>query len=458
MSLEAVKGSGAAAAGHWVAVIGGATAGAEVAAHLADKQVNVVVFDQNPRPYGKIEDGLPRWHEALRKKEYHLIDDKLTRPRVHYVPLCKIGRDVDFDDLTDRWGFSVVVLACGAWRDRTLPLPEAARFVGKGLVYQNPFVVAFNHAEAPGQPGPPLADGALVIGGGLAAIDVAKILMLETTRRALALQGVDAPLVELEHKGIPAFLTAHGLQFADLGLRACTIVYRRREEDMPLVEIQDGADAAQIDKIQKTRLRILHHAQEKFLFRVQPLALAEAILPDEDGHVRALRVRRAKAKDHDTLTPTDDLFDMPTTLIVSAIGSVPEPIKGVPLRGELFDFSDWHLGRLASHSNVFSVGNVVTGRGNIAASRKHAREISESAVAAFLGLNADRAAESEVAFQLSAPARSQAQNVAHAVAIQLATQVPPASSTLLTRVHALQARVGYTGDYAAWIAAHPPRA
>ena len=45
---------------HAVAVIGGATAGAEMAGRLAEQGVAVAVFEQNPRPYGKIEDGLPR--------------------------------------------------------------------------------------------------------------------------------------------------------------------------------------------------------------------------------------------------------------------------------------------------------------------------------------------------------------------------------------------------------------
>ena len=41
-----------------VAVIGGATAGAEVAGRLAERGAIVVVFEMNQRPYGKIEDGL----------------------------------------------------------------------------------------------------------------------------------------------------------------------------------------------------------------------------------------------------------------------------------------------------------------------------------------------------------------------------------------------------------------
>ena len=86
---------------HMVAVIGGATAGAEVASRLADRGVAVFVFEQNSRPYGKIEDGLPRWHEALRLKEYRTIDEKLTKRGVHFIPNTKIGADIGFRELVD---------------------------------------------------------------------------------------------------------------------------------------------------------------------------------------------------------------------------------------------------------------------------------------------------------------------------------------------------------------------
>ena len=53
-----------------VAIIGGAVAGSEAAAACAARGAIPVVFEQGARPYGKIEDGLPRWHEKLRVKEY----------------------------------------------------------------------------------------------------------------------------------------------------------------------------------------------------------------------------------------------------------------------------------------------------------------------------------------------------------------------------------------------------
>ena len=50
-----------------VAVVGGAVAGAEAASIFSAQGFLTVVFEQNDRPYGKIEDGLPRWHARLRR-------------------------------------------------------------------------------------------------------------------------------------------------------------------------------------------------------------------------------------------------------------------------------------------------------------------------------------------------------------------------------------------------------
>lgn len=433
----------------WVAVIGGATAGAEVTAYLAHRGLRVAVIEQHARPYGKIEDGLPRWHQALREKEFHHIDEKLNHPNVEFVPLTKVGRDIDFTDLATSWGFSAVVLACGAWKDRALPLAEAERFVGAGLHYQNPFVIAFNHCGDPGYEELPVQDGALVLGGGLAAIDVAKILMLETTRQTLAAQGISVSVVELEHAGIPATLKLHNLVWSDLKLAGCTIIYRRQAQDMPLVDLH-GLGIEQTEKMHRTRLKLLHHAQEKFCFHLHELASPHSILSSQ-GRLVGMRFWRNQLRG-ETIVQTGTTFDLPTSLVVSAIGSVPELIKGIPARGELFDFLDPHLGTLPGFPNVFSVGNVVTGRGNIAASRKHARELSETAVSAFLGLTNERTAEGEVAQVMTESLREQAQATAAAVLEHV--QGSAALSETAYRVLALQQKAGYGGNYKAWIQDH----
>ena len=329
-----------------VAVIGGAVAGAEVAGALAERGARVAVIEQNPRPYGKIEDGLPRWHVALRRKEYQTIGEKLARQNVDFVPLTSVGRDVGFRELATDWGFSAVVLACGAWRDRPLPVEGADAYLGHGLIYQNPFIIWFNHANEKAYRGPVFEprDGAIVVGGGLASIDVVKVLMLETARAKLRERGIEVPMVELEVKGIPKILAGHGLAFEDLGLSGCTLFYRRRAEDMPLVEVPDGATPERAAKVLASRGKLLEKAMEKYRFKVQPLCAPDGLIVEND-RLAGLRFRRTRAE-AGKLIPSDETFEARGPYVISSIGSIPEPIEGIETKGELFRFTDWELGRL----------------------------------------------------------------------------------------------------------------
>ena len=429
---------------HCVAVIGGAVAGAEVAGSLADRGVEVAVFEQNPRPYGKIEDGLPRWHTALREKEYQAIGAQLSKPGVHFVPNTKISRDLGFAELVNDWGFSGVVLACGAWRDRPLPVEGADAYVGKGLIYQNPFIIWFNHADEPDYDGPVFEprDGALVVGGGLASIDVVKALMLETARAKLRERGIEVDLVEMEVKGIPKTCERHGLRYEELGIEGCTLFYRRSEADMPLMEMPEDADERRAEKVREGRKKMLAKAMEKYRFHFEPLCMPEGLIV-ENGQLVGLRFRRTKIENGRVL-PQDETFERRGVYVISSIGSIPEAIEGIPMKGELFAFQDWHLGRLDGYPTVFSAGNVVTGKGNIVASRKHAREISETVAEAFLGLS-DQARKQ---------AREDAEKIAKAIERQPAIDAGTLEA-LRARIAARQQQVGYS-DYASWIASAKP--
>ena len=197
---------------HFVAVIGGAISGSVAAEILADHGIRVAVFEQNTRPYGKIEDGLPRWHVEQRKQEYARIDARMKKPNVYFIPSTRLGRDFSLPQLFE-WGFSAVVLANGAWRDRELGVPEAEQYVDKGLVYQNPFIYWYNHKNEKDYLGPryETPDEAVVVGGGLASIDVVKVLQIENYERALEARGVHTSMHELD-KGIPEVCKAHGIK------------------------------------------------------------------------------------------------------------------------------------------------------------------------------------------------------------------------------------------------------
>ena len=438
--------------GHYVAVIGGATAGAEVASRLADRGVQVVVFEQNGRPYGKIEDGLPRWHVALRNKEYGTIDGKLSKEGVTFVPNTKIGRDVDFKELVNDWGFSAVVLANGAWRDRPVPVDGADEYVGRGLVYQNPFVIAFNHDERGDMPDASyeLHDGAIILGGGLASIDVAKIHTLQRTVELLRERGIESDVEELEIKGIPKILEKHGLTWDELGITPPTIYYRRRIEDMPVMSAPEGADEARIKKVEAGRVRMVGKSTSKYLFNIEPLSAPDGLIVEDDRLV-GIVFRRTKIE-NGRVVKLDETYEVRGPAIISSIGSIPEAIPGIDMNGELFDFKDWDIGRLDGYPTVFSVGNVVTGKGNIVASRKHATQVSEEAIEAYLGVSegvgdGDRDAASE-----AIGARDGAAETANDVLASLGAADAPSADTVASlrdRVAKLHAGLGYDG-YESW--------
>ena len=442
---------------HAVAVVGGATSGAEIAARLAETGVDVTVFEQSPLPYGKIMDGLPRWHVALRRKEYENVNTKLSQPGVHFVPNTRIGQDIGFAELAREWGFTAVVLASGAWNDRPIPIEGADAYVNKGLIYQNPFIIWFNHADEAGYAGETfeVRDGALVVGGGLASIDVTKVLMLETTRAKLAERGIEVDIVELEVKGIPKMLAAHGLTFEELGIEPATLFYRRRGEDMPLVEIPPDADEKRRAKLAGARGKVLSKALEKYLFRFEPLAAPEGLVVD-DGRLVGLTFRRTKIEDG-RVVPTDETFERRGSCIYSSIGSIPVPMEGIPMKGELYDFTDWELGRLADYPNVFSVGNIVTGKGNIVASRKHSAAVAEQVIEQFLGVGDTDGHEGEES--LLEGVTSTATEAAGRIAAELSAQPaiePAVLEALRKRVAERQAAVGHDGDYRAWIERNTP--
>src|SRR5260370_7317406 len=254
---------------HFVAVIGGAISGSVAAEILADHGIRVAVFDQNTRPYGKIEDGLPRWHVEQRKQEYGRIDARMKKPNAYFIPSTELGRDFNLPQLFEG-GSSAVVLANGAWRDRELGVPEAEQYVGKGLVYQNPFIYWYNHKNEKDYLGPryETPDEAVVVGGGLASLDVVKVLQLENYERALRARGIQTSMHELE-KRIPEVCKKHGIKPEELGVKGCVLIYRRREQDMPLAQQPDKATPEQNAKTEQVRQKILPIAPHKYLFLFQ---------------------------------------------------------------------------------------------------------------------------------------------------------------------------------------------
>jgi len=438
---------------HLVVICGGAVSGSEAAAICAARGVLAVVLEQNTRPYGKIEDGLPRWHDKLRRQEYARIDENLSRPGVVFVPRVTLGRDLKLPELAARPGVSAVLLANGAWRDRPLVLDGIDHLQGKGFVYQNPFVYWFNHYEDTDYAGPAygVEQGAIVVGGGLASVDVAKIINLELYRNALALRGIDVSIIELEHTGIPKTLAAHHLNVEDLGITGATIYYRRRVQDMPIAFPKDSTPE-QIKRTELVREKMVKILAEKYLLRVKDCHIPVAPLRDGE-RLRGLRFRRSRMEQGKLIEVADSDYEVESKLVISSIGSVPEPLPDIPRKGELYDFIDAATGAVRGQTGVFGLGNVLTGQGNIKDSRENAHEIMEGAVLAYLGIEERSAGETMLGVAPSR--REQISNVIdQAVSTPKAT--PEQLRSFMNLVYARWREVDYPGHYASWIERHRP--
>jgi NADPH-dependent glutamate synthase beta subunit-like oxidoreductase len=431
-----------------VGIIGGAVAGSEAAALVAEKGAIAVVFEQGARPYGKIEDGLPRWHDKLRQKEYERIDANLSREGVVFVPNTKIGDDLTLATLCKEYGLSAILLANGAWRDRPLPIDGVDEYVGRGLLYQNPFVYWFNHYHEAGYRGPryEVVDNAIVVGGGLASVDVVKVINLELYAAALRKLGHEVDLTELEVKGIPRICEDLGVDPASLGVHGATLYYRRSMEEMP-VATADNPTPEQELKLRASRVKIMERVMRKYLVHfVGNAAPAAGIVEGE--RLVGLRFSRTEVVDGRVRAVAGADFEVRAPLVLSSIGSVPEPMAGIPTRGELYDYADWKTGAVRERRGVFGLGNVLTGQGNIKDSRQNAAEITEHVASDFLGVgdDPDGGARGRVAIDV-APAVEAA---LHGRALDV-----EAIRKVGALVRSRHEAVGYR-DYNSWMAAHRP--
>ena len=358
-----------------VLIIGGAVSGSTAVKKLTDEGIRCVVVEQNRMPYGKIEDGLPRWHEKQRINEYFKIDDIISNELVDFVPLTRIGKDVSFEEIYNM-GWSCIYFANGAWKDRSFPIKEIEDF--DNFYYQNPFVYWFNHYHEPSYNGPKvdIKDEAIVIGGGLASIDVCKITQLELVRQKVESKIENFDIIEMEHKGIPKYLEQYDMKYEDLGINGTTLVYRRNIENMPLTTIPEDATPEMVEKRKLARRKILNNTLDKFLFKVaectQPVGLSY-----EDNILNGIEVIENEIIDGKLIAKENSNKILHGNTFISSIGSLPEPIQGIPMDGSTYNIVDEDSGKFDELEKVHGMGNAITGKGNIKASRVSAKTVGD---------------------------------------------------------------------------------
>ncbi|MBT8269127.1 MAG: FAD-dependent oxidoreductase [Bacteroidia bacterium] len=440
---------------HYVAVIGGSISGSEAASVLSKNGFRVVVFEMNALPYGKIEDGLPSWHIKLRDRQQREIDKKLDQENIRYVPHVKIGETMSFQDLIDNWGFTAIILANGAWKDRGLPIEGVEKFRDNGLIYQNDFIYWFNHKHEPDYKGRQyqIRDNAVVVGGGLASLDVVKIFMIELVSERLKSRfDIEVDIFTIEKSGVDAVLEKYGVDFNQLGIEGVTLVYRRTARDMPFKSPRDQSPES-IEKAKNVSEHLLKTNLEKYKFRFKPLHMPSGIV-EEDGALEGLILQKVEIKDGKVMPLDNETEVLKTDMVISSIGSLPEPIEGLNYEWgslKMKEGDDYHV---FGYDNVFAVGNAVTGRGNIQESKQHGRRITREIIDKHLTEDALE----EWLTNLNTSIQESTSKQIHSIVQEISgkdIQPDDIIDSILRKTEGLNDLHGYS-NYAEWVEKHKP--
>ncbi len=437
---------------YYVAIFGGAVAGSEAASQLTAKGIKVVVFEQNELPYGKIEYGLPKWHYKLRDRQEKIIDERLQHPLVTFIPKVALGKELDIKEISEKWGFASVLLATGAWRDRPLPVEGIDDYIGKGMYYQNGLISWFNQNHDPAYKGPQfeLKDDAIIVGGGLASIDTSKMVMIELTRAALRERGIEVDALTLEHKGVIPFLTEHNLSLEKLNIKGCTLYTRHDMADMPLTSLPDNPTQAEIEKAAAVREKMLTKVLDRFGFKMafQKQPVGKIV---ENGRISGMIFKDTIYQDGKIVAVDGSEHSVKTPLVISAIGSIPQQIPGLPLKGEIYDVESIENGKIKGFDNVFALGNAVTGRGNIRQSQVHSRQVSENIVDSYLAYTDE---DYEAIFDAAAERADKRIDSIFSHFTEVEKLSADEVKAIDDKLKAMQEKVGYDGQYEQWIKSH----
>lgn len=434
---------------HYVAIIGGSISGSAAANILAKNGFRVVVFEMNKLPYGKIEDGLPKWHINLRNRQINEIDSKLDQENIRFVPTTKIGKDIDFLDLVNNWGFSAIILANGAWEDRVLPILAINKFKDKELVYQNSFIYWFNHKHEKNYDGSnfTVKNNTIVVGGGLASLDVVKIVMIEIVKKQLFVKkGIEVDLFTLEKEGINTILEKLNVDFNELEIEKAKLVYRRTAKDMPLKSPKDETPES-IKIAKNVSEKLLNKYQEKYLFEFVPLCIPVDFV-EKANKLTEIVFQKVQVENGKIKPIQNSFLNIKTEMVISSIGSIPEKISGLQ-----YDYSSLKMREAADYhvfgfDNVFAIGNAVTGKGNIQESKKHGQLMTEKIIDKDLTEEAFEQWLIHHNAQIRNKVAEQMDNIVTEIAV---AKIQPESiiQEIINKTGAIHNKIGYT-NYSNW--------
>jgi len=292
----------------------------------------------------------------------------------------------------------------------------------------------------------------VIIGGGLASIDTSKMVMIEITQAALKKHNIEVDALTLEHKGIIPYLEERGLSLDALGIKGCTLYTRHSAADMPLTTLPANPSDTDLEKAAILREKMLNKVLDRFGFKMIFQKQAADIIV-ENGRLSGILFKDTAYEDGKIVPVENSDQPVKTPLVISAIGSIPQQIPGLPLKGEVYDVDSVESGKIKGFDNVFALGNAVTGRGNIRQSQIHSRQVSENIVDGYL-------ATSDEDFEEIFDAASERADKRIESIFGILSGIQKLSTRQIqdidNRLKILRAKSGCTVDFNDWILTHLP--
>ena len=318
-----------------LAIVGSGPAGyytAEAAQKRWGEAVRIDIIDRLPVPYGLIRSGVAPDHQSIKgvARRYEAV--ALT-DNVRFIGRVAVGSDVAVTDLLAL--YDAVVLATGAPADRELDLPgqDLGNVFGAAA-----FVGWYNGHPQFADLNPDLSGGhAVVIGNGNVALDIARILAKEPSEfagsdivaralDALGASGLDGVTI-LGRRG-PHQIAMTPKELGELA-HLSRAAARVDPADLPPVE-----DDAALEPGVRKSVQILRgfaatsgQTDKPFDLAFDFFAAPRALIGD--GRVEAVEVERTRLVDGRPIG-TGDIYRIPASLVIAAIGYQTTPIAGVP--------------------------------------------------------------------------------------------------------------------------------
>ena len=364
------------------AIVGSGPAGfytAEALEKAYGDGARVDILDRFPVPYGLIRFGVAPDHQSLKavSKRY---DKTAETAGVDFIGNVTVGRDVSIAELLDL--YDAVILATGAPHDRKLGIPGEDLH---GVVGSAEFVGWYN-----GHPDfadlDPFLHGthAAIVGNGNVALDCARILS------------------KTQHEFEGSDIVCHALDALDhSAIRTVTILGRRGphqiamtpkelgelahlEAAVPIVEPADFPPVEADDPLEPglrksvTLLRGFADLPQDKPKRIVFDFFAKPVAIEGDGKVERIIVEKTVLDDKGSARGTGETYEVPASLIVTAIGYSTSPIPDVPFEGGKFVNEG---GRIADR--LYAVGWARRGpTGTIGTNRPDGYEVADLVAAA----------------------------------------------------------------------------